>query len=107
MSYKCIWEGVKTIESKHTRNSSSTCPICGFRLKKYPNGLVECGKHGLMNRHVVACLNLLRWEGVVRPRPLLECSCEASPNEAPFGADEEKAWSRRGEAASPKCNTEG
>ena len=90
-------EGVKTVESRCTRGSSSTCPICGFRLKRYLNGLLECERHGLMNRHVVACLNLLRWEGVVRPRPLLKCSYEASPNEAPpepmrkrRGAKEEK-----------------
>jgi len=99
ISYKCAWEGVKTIESKHTRSSSSTCPICGSKLNKYPNGLVECEKHGLMNRHVVACINLLRWEGVVRLRPLLECSCETSPNKAPLRADEDKAWSKRGEVA--------
>jgi len=67
ISYKCTWGGVETIESKHTRGSSSTCPICGSKLIKYPKGLVECKKHGLMNRHVVACLNLLRWEGVGSP----------------------------------------
>jgi len=100
ITYKTSWEGIKTIESKYTRGSSSTCPICGSKLMKYPNGLVECEKHGLMNRHVVACLNLLRWEAVVQPRPLLVCSREASPNEAPFRADEEKAWSKRGEVAS-------
>jgi len=100
IEYKALWEGVKTVESRHTRGSSSTCPICGSKLMKYPNGLVECEKHGLMNRHVVACLNLLRWEAVVQPRPLLVCSREASPNEAPFRADEEKAWSKRGEVAS-------
>lgn len=88
IEYKALWEGIKTIESKHTKGSSSTCPICGCKLKKYPNGLVECEKHGLMNRHVVACVNLLRWEGVVRPPPSLICSHEPSPNE-PYG-DEDK-----------------
>ena len=89
IGYKALWEGIKTIESKHTKGSSSTCPICGSRLKRYPNGLVGCEKHGLMNRHVVACVNLLRWEGVVvRPRPPLECSREPSPNE--LQSDEEK-----------------
>ena len=97
MEHKALWEGVKTVESRYTRGSSSTCLICGFRLKRYPNGLVECERHILMNRHVIACLNLLKWEGVVRPQPLLKCSYEASPDEAPFGADEEKARSKRGE----------
>lgn len=99
IEYKALWEGIKTIESRYTRGSSSTCPICGFRLKKYPNGLVECGKHGLMNRHVVACLNLLRWEGVVRPRPLLECSCEPSPNE-PYGDEGKLGEPKRGSCVS-------
>jgi len=107
IEYKALWEGVKTIESRYTRGSSSTCPICGSKLAEYPNGLVECERHGIMNRHIVACVNLLRWEPAVRARPLLECSCEASPNEAPFGADEDKAWSRRGEVASPECNARG
>ena len=42
ISYKCAWEGVKTIESKHTRGSSSTYPISGSKLMKYPKGLAEC-----------------------------------------------------------------
>ena len=88
ISYKCKWEGVKAIESGHTKGSSSTCPICGCKLSKYPNGLVECERHGLMDRHIVACLNLLRWEAVVQPQPLLKCSCEPSPNK-PYG-DEDK-----------------
>jgi len=100
IEYKALWEGIRTIESEYTKGSSSTCPICGFRLKKYPNGLVECEEHGLMNRHIVACLNLLRWEGVVHPRPPLECNCEPSPNEAQRPM--RKSWeSRRGEVASP------
>ena len=106
IAYKCTWEGVKTIESKHTRGSSSTCPICGFKLEKYPNGQVNCEKCGLRaNRHIVACVNLLRWELVVQARPLLKCSREPSPNEAQFRADEEKVWSRKGEVAPLEYNT--
>jgi len=107
IEYKALWEGVKTIESRYTRGSSSTCPICRSKLIKYPNGLVECEKHGLMNRHVVACINLLRWEPVVQARPLLKCSREASPYEAPLEAYEDKAWSRRGEVASPRMQHSG
>ncbi|MHA1506410.1 MAG: zinc ribbon domain-containing protein [Candidatus Asgardarchaeia archaeon] len=100
ISYKCAWGGVKTIESKHTRGSSSTCPICGCKLMKYPKGLVEFEKHGLMNRHIVACINLLRWEGVlVRPRPPLECSREPSPNK-PYGDEDKLGEPKRGNCAS-------
>ena len=99
MEYKALWEGVKTVESRYTRGLSSTCPICGFRLKRYLNGLVECERHGLMNRHVVACLNLLRWEGVVRPRPLLKCSYEASPNEQ-YGDEDKLGEQKRGSCVS-------
>jgi transposase len=82
-AYKCAWEGVKSVKSKHTKGSSSTCPICRSKLNRYLNGQVECGRCGFIgNRHVVACLNLLRWEAVVQPQPLLKCSREASPNKA-------------------------
>lgn len=84
ISYKCAWEGIKTIESKYTKGSSSTCPICESKLSKYSNGLVECRKCRLkMNRHILACINLLRWELAVQARPLLKCSCEPIPNK-PF-----------------------
>jgi len=84
IEYKALWEGIKTIESKHARGSSSTCPICGSkRLTKYPNGQVRCEKCNLVeDRHVVACLNLLRWEPAVRARPPLRCSRDPRPNEA-------------------------
>jgi putative transposase len=83
IEYKALWEGIKTIESKHTRGSSSTCAICGSRLTKYPNAQVECLRCGLMeDRHIVACLNLLRWEPAVRARPPLRCSRDPRPNEA-------------------------
>ena len=100
IAYKCAWEGVKSIESKHTKGSSSTCPICGSKLAKYPNGQVECRKCGFVeNRHIVACLNLLRWEGAVRPRPPPKCSRDPRPNK-PFG-DEDK----RGEQKGGSCAT--
>jgi thiamine-monophosphate kinase len=112
ISSKCVWEEVKAIESKHTWGSSSTCPICGSRLTKYPNGFVECEKHGLMDRHAVACLNLLRWEAAVQPRPPLRCSREPRPNEA-YKPMRRSVESQRGEVESltdestPRRNTEG
>ncbi len=67
ISYKCMWESVKTIESKHARGSSSICPICGSKLAEYPNGQVGCERCKLKeNRHIVACVNLLRWELAVQ-----------------------------------------
>ena len=96
IEYKALWEGVKTVESKHTRGSSSTCPICGCRLKKYPNGQVKCSNHGLMNRHVVACLNLLRWEAVVQPRPPLKCSHDPRPNKPLKGDEDKRGKQKRG-----------
>ncbi|MGC8935884.1 MAG: zinc ribbon domain-containing protein [Candidatus Methanomethylicaceae archaeon] len=92
LSYKSLWEGVKAIESKHTSGSSTTCPMCESKLERCSNGQVVykiCGFIG--NRHIIACLNLLRWEAGVRPRPLRKCSCEASPIEA---------WSKSGEVKS-------
>jgi len=98
ISYKCSWKGVKAIKSRRTKGSSFTCPICGFRLRKYPNGQVECIKCRLKeNRNVVACLNLLRWEVAVQPQPPLKCSCERRPNEAPKPM-RISVESRRGEA---------
>ncbi len=105
IEYKALWEGVKTVESRYTRGSSSTCPICGFRLKRYPNGLVECERHGLMNRHIVAGINLLRWEGVVRPRPPLKCSYEPSPNE-PYGDEDKLGEQKRGSCVSRNATLE-
>ena len=42
IEYKALWEGIKIIENRHTRGSSSTCQICGSKLSKYPNGQVKC-----------------------------------------------------------------
>jgi len=52
-----------------------------------------------MNRHVVACLNLLKWEGVVRPQPPLKCSYEPSPNE-PYGDEDKIGEQKRGSCVS-------
>lgn len=99
IAYKCLWEGINRVESKHTWGSSSTCPICGSKLVKYPNGQVKCKKRGFEgNRHVAVCLNLLIWEGVVCSQQPLKCSYEVFPNKAL--ADGDKAWSKRGEVTS-------
>lgn len=82
IKYSTNVPGKVSVEDRDTRGSSSTCPTCRSKLAKSPNGqrMWEVCLWG--NRHIVAYLNLIRWEGVVRPRPPLGYSCETSPNEA-------------------------
>ena len=73
IEYKAIWEGVR-VAKVNPRGTSSICPRCGFRLRTYPMGRVECPRCGYEgDRHVTACLNMLRtsdvglWFGPERP----------------------------------------
>jgi len=73
IEYKATWEGVRVVKV-NPRRTSSTCPRCRFRLGIYPNGQVECPRCGYKgDRHVTACLNMLRtsdvglWFGPERP----------------------------------------
>ena len=76
ISYKSAWSGVM-LKEVSPRKTSTTCPRCGSSLKTYPMGQVKCPRCGLSgNRHVIACLNLLRkvqppdgrlWFGLDRP----------------------------------------
>ena len=64
IEYKAVWEGVRVVKV-NPRGTSSTCPWCGFRLRTYPNGRVECPRCGYEgDRHVTACLNMLRTSDV-------------------------------------------
>ena len=64
IEYKATWEGVKVVKI-NPRGTSSTCPWCGFRLRIYPNGWVKCPRCGYKgDRHVTACLNMLRTSDV-------------------------------------------
>ncbi len=103
IAYKCTWEGIKVTESKH-KGSSSICPICGFKLEVYPNRTVKCLKCSFKcDRDTVACLNLLRWEGVVHPQPQppLKCSREASPNKALFELMRKRRGAKEGKLHHP------
>ena len=76
ISYKSAWSGVM-LKEVSPRKTSTTCPRCGFTLETYPMGRVKCPRCGLSgDRHVIACLNLLRkaqpsngrlWFGLDRP----------------------------------------
>ncbi len=73
IEYKAAWEGVKVVKV-NPRGTSSTCPECGFKLRIYPNGRVKCPRCGYKgDRHVTACLNMLKtsdvglWFGPERP----------------------------------------
>jgi len=58
LNYKAKWEG---IEVNAVNPRGSTCPICGSRLKVYLNGQVKCRSCSYyVDRHVTACLNLLK-----------------------------------------------
>jgi putative transposase len=107
VDYKCLWFGVK-VKSVNPKGSSSICPRCGSKLKLYPMGKVGCPKCNLKeNRHIVACLNLLKasdvrvWFTLERPSNV---AVKRPLTKPPFGTDEEKAWSKRGKGnyASPE-----
>ena len=64
LEYKAKWEGVK-VKAVNPKGSSTTCPICGSKLKPYPNGQVACRSCSYYgDRHVTACLNLLKTSDV-------------------------------------------
>ena len=72
-NYKCLWFGVK-VKPVNPKGSSSICPRCGSKLKLYPMGHTKCIRCGLKrDRHVIACLNLLKtsdvrvWFALERP----------------------------------------
>ena len=73
VEYKATWEGVRVVKV-NPRGTSSTCPRCRSRLRIYPMGWVECPRCGYKgDRHVTACLNMLKisyvglWFGPERP----------------------------------------
>jgi len=81
LEYKAKWEGM-SIEAVDPKGSSSTCPMCRSKLKLYLNGRVECsscGYHG--DRHVTACLNLLKASDVT-PRFGVERPLDVAVNPA-------------------------
>lgn len=56
IEYKAKWESVKVIYV-NARNTSRVCAICGYKMKDPKAKLLECCG---IDRHVNACLNLLK-----------------------------------------------
>ena len=72
LEYKLKWLGlpVKYVDAK---NTSKTCPLCSGYLVAYEGRLMKCEKCSLiMDRDVVAVLNLQMWGAGVPPRALHE-----------------------------------
>jgi len=71
LGYKAKWRGLE-VRAVNPKGSSSPCPTCGSRLKAYLSMRVECRGCGYFgDRHVTACLNLLKSLDV-KPRIGLE-----------------------------------
>jgi len=55
IEYKALWEGVKVVKI-NARNTSKFCSVCGYIIEPREQNCPKCG----INRHVNACLNLLK-----------------------------------------------
>ena len=94
IEYKAKWQGIPVFYI-NPRNTSRECPICGQRVEKDEQDCV-CEQCGLrLNRHLLACLNILK-----RKDGSLRFGLDSSPSEAmiryfPLN----KAVSRRKEVA--------
>jgi putative transposase len=56
IEYKAVWNGVKVVKA-NPRNTSRVCAVCGCTMQNPKAKTLECCG---INRHVNACLNLLR-----------------------------------------------
>jgi putative transposase len=56
IEYKALWNGVKVVKA-NPRNTSRVCAVCGCTVQNPKAKTLECCR---INRHVNACLNLLR-----------------------------------------------
>jgi IS605 OrfB family transposase len=56
IGYKALWEGVKVVKVS-PRNTSRVCAVCGCVMRDPKAKTLECCG---TNRHVNACLNMLR-----------------------------------------------
>ena len=74
LEYKLKWLGLP-VKYVNPRNSSKNCPLCQARMVAYEGRLMKCLKCGLvLDRDVVAVLNLQMWGSGVTPKALLEAS---------------------------------
>jgi putative transposase len=60
VKYKCEWGGVPYLKPVNASNNSRTCPVCGV-VASLRGQVFKCPSCGFeANRHLVACLNILR-----------------------------------------------
>jgi len=72
LEYKLKWLGLP-VKYVNPRNSSKTCPLCSGRMATYGGRLMKCEKCNLiLDRDVVAVLNLQMWGSGVTPKALIE-----------------------------------
>jgi transposase len=89
VKYKALWDGVKVVEV-NPRNTSKVCAVCGCVMQDPKAKILECCG---LNRHVNACLNLLKTQDET-----LRFSVDRSTNVAVI-CPLSKAVSQSGEAA--------
>ncbi|MEQ9713897.1 MAG: transposase [Candidatus Asgardarchaeum sp.] len=74
LEYKLRWFGLP-VKYVNPKNSSKTCPLCSGRMAAYEGRLIRCKKcHLILDRDVVAVLNLQMWGSGVTPKALLGAS---------------------------------
>jgi len=90
VEYKALWEGVKVVRVSPW-NTSRVCAVCGFKMQDPKAGTLECCG---INRHLNACLNMLRIQDETLRFDVDRSACVAVIS--PLN----KAMSRSGEATS-------
>ncbi|MBS7618500.1 transposase, partial [Candidatus Bathyarchaeota archaeon] len=72
LEYKLKWFGLD-VKYVNPKNSSKTCPLCSGSMASYEGRSMKCGECGLlMDRDVVAVLNLQMWGAGFTPKTLNE-----------------------------------
>jgi putative transposase len=97
IEYKAHWNGVKIVKA-NPRNTSRVCAVCGCVMQDPKAQTLECCG---LNRHVNACLNLLRTQDET-----LRFSVDRSANVAMI-SPLSKAMSQSGEATQTAINRRG
>ncbi len=72
LEYKLLWNGLP-VKYINPRNSSRTCPLCSGHMVAYEGRSMMCEKCNIvMDRDVVAVLNLQMWGSGFTPKALYE-----------------------------------
>lgn len=72
LEYKLLWSGLP-VKYVNPRCSSKTCPVCSGSMASYPGRLLKCRTcNVIMDRDVVATLNLQMWGAGSTPKALDE-----------------------------------